>query len=99
MKVSKSFKNISCYWFACGALALSASAQAPQPPAEFWQYLLEFSDENGELIDPLEFSELDTTPAKQVVEKQDQQSHADDRTATAIKTQDPHPTPAEETLK
>jgi hypothetical protein len=46
--------------------------------------VLEFSDENGEVIDPLEFSELDTKPSEQVVEKQ---------------PQDPHPTPAEETLK
>lgn len=89
----------SCCWFACCALALSAAAQAPQPPAEFWQYLLEFSDENGELIDPLEFSQLDAMQSEQVAKNQGEESEADTHEAPTNTTKDPHPVSAEETLK
>lgn len=50
--------NISAYVFACCAVTFSAAAQAPRPSAEFWEYLLEFSDETGELLDPLELAQL-----------------------------------------
>lgn len=41
-------------WLGC-ALALSAfsvRAEAPPPPQEFWSYLMEFGDANGDVFDP-----------------------------------------------
>ncbi len=43
----------------CCGLALSifsARAEAPPPPREFWDYLLEFTDESGELFDPADLA-------------------------------------------
>jgi len=42
------------WWLGCGlAVAVfSARAEAPPPPAEFWNYLLEYGDANGDLFDP-----------------------------------------------
>jgi hypothetical protein len=32
------------------------------PPREFWLYYVEFSDERGELLDPLDYSEAQHLP-------------------------------------
>lgn len=34
------------------------------PPPEFWQYLLEYGDEQGNVIDPLEFEHLEKRPSE-----------------------------------
>lgn len=46
------------WWLGC-SLAItgfSARAEAPPPPAEFWNYLLEFGDANGEVFDPTDLA-------------------------------------------
>lgn len=60
--------NLGIYLFACCSATFSAAAQAPQPSAEFWQYMLEFADENGELMDPLEFAQLDKSQLNKMSE-------------------------------
>lgn len=50
-------------------MTVSALAQAPQPSAEFWQYLLEFSDEQGAVIDPVDFAQLESIPEKDEAER------------------------------
>ena len=52
-------------WLCCGLLlsAFSARAEAPTPPREFWDYLMEFGDEQGGLFDP---NDLDVTSRVQV---------------------------------
>lgn len=47
-----------CCGVFCGlALSIfSARAETPPPPREFWDYLLEFTDESGELFDPADLA-------------------------------------------
>lgn len=46
--------------FFCGAIFIATPviAQAPTPPSEFWDYLAEYGDENGKLLDPLEYDQI-----------------------------------------
>lgn len=41
----------------CLACSTTAWASEP-PPAEFWLYLLEFSNAQGEVLDPLDLEQL-----------------------------------------
>lgn len=43
--------------------ALSARAEAP-PTQEFWNYLVEFGDAQGEVFDPSDFATVANLPAK-----------------------------------
>jgi hypothetical protein len=45
-------------WLCCGLLlsVFSARAEAPTPPREFWDYMMEFSDDNGEVFDPADLA-------------------------------------------
>ena len=47
-------------WGVAGLLLLSSSAWGSEagPSAEFWQYLMEFSDEEGQVMDPRELEAL-----------------------------------------
>lgn len=51
------------HWIGCGlAIAapamtvLAAPAEAPPPPQEFWNYLLEFGDARGDVFDPADLA-------------------------------------------
>lgn len=46
-------------WLLLGA-CLSSLAWAASPSQEFWEYMADFSDENGEVLDPLELDEVVT---------------------------------------
>jgi hypothetical protein len=46
------------YFFSALLVAAPVIAQAPTPPPEFWDYLSEYGDENGELLDPLEYDQI-----------------------------------------
>jgi len=46
-------KLIGCLLF----LPLLARADAVSPPVAFWEYMDEFADQNGDLLDPLELKE------------------------------------------
>ena len=61
--------NSSRFFWACCFMTVSALANAPQPPAEFWQYMLEFSDEEGAVIDPVDFAQLESLPEKDEAER------------------------------
>jgi len=39
-------------------ISLPVVAQAPTPPQEFWDYLSEYGDDNGEVLDPLEYDQI-----------------------------------------
>ncbi len=39
-------------------IAGSVVAQAPAPSQEFWDYLTEYGDENGNVLDPLEYDQI-----------------------------------------
>lgn len=39
-------------------MVIPALAQAPVPSQEFWDYLEEYSDANGNVLDPLEFDQI-----------------------------------------
>lgn len=70
------------WWLGC-SLALtgfSARAEAPPPPAEFWNYLLEFGDAEGDVFDP-----NDLALATHVQEKSVQQKNVQMKTAAAKK--------------
>lgn len=43
-----------------GALLIATPvvAQAPTPPQEFWDYLTEYGDDDGDLLDPLEYDQI-----------------------------------------
>jgi hypothetical protein len=49
--------------YLCVSCSLVYASDVHAPSAEFWQYLLEFSDENGEVIDPMEFAQLQNMSA------------------------------------
>ncbi|HET8710021.1 MAG TPA: hypothetical protein VFM32_01500 [Spongiibacteraceae bacterium] len=44
--------------------AVSARAQAPALSQEFWNYLAEFGDAQGELFDPSDYAAVANIPAK-----------------------------------
>ncbi len=39
-------------------MAMPVLAQAPAPSAEFWDYVEEFGDVNGNVLDPLEYDQI-----------------------------------------
>jgi hypothetical protein len=39
-------------------VAIPALALAPSPAKEFWDYVEEFGDQNGNVVDPLEFDQI-----------------------------------------
>lgn len=39
-------------------VAAPVIAQAPAPSQEFWDYLSEYGDDNGNLLDPLEYDQI-----------------------------------------
>lgn len=47
-------------FFLFGAIltSLSVTAQTPSPPQEFWEYLEEYSDDKGDLLDPLDYEQI-----------------------------------------
>ena len=58
-------------WLCCGLLlsVFSARAEAPTPPREFWDYLMEFSDTNGEVFDPADLAAIEKIHTKIPAEK------------------------------
>lgn len=48
-------------WLCLLWLILPVMAYATAPSQEFWDYMADFSDENGEVIDPLELDEAIST--------------------------------------
>ena len=81
MKVN--YRHIGFYLCLSGSLVYAADVQAPS--AEFWQYLLEFSNENGEVIDPMEFAQLHQLP-----------DNADAQQTAISSTSNPHSSAAAE---
>lgn len=53
-------------------IAVPAIAYAPTPSQEFWEYMADYADDNGDVIDPLEYDqilrmkEIDAAPIKEV---------------------------------
>ncbi len=45
------------YWFWWLLLFVSPVVYAAAPSQEFWEYMADYSDENGEVVDPLELDE------------------------------------------
>jgi hypothetical protein len=45
-------------WYAL-LVSLSARADTPSPSVEFWQYFAQYSDDNGELFDPIDLVETE----------------------------------------
>jgi len=43
-----------CWWL---LLFVSPAVYAAAPSQEFWEYMADYSDENGEVLDPLELDE------------------------------------------
>jgi hypothetical protein len=46
------------YFAGAMLVAVPVIAQAPAPSQEFWDYLAEYGDDNGDVIDPLEYDEI-----------------------------------------
>lgn len=53
-------------WLCCGLLlsVFSARAEAPTPPREFWDYLMEFSDDSGDVFDPADLAVIEKVKEK-----------------------------------
>ncbi len=54
------YLHIGFYFCLSGSVVYAADVQAPS--AEFWQYMLEFGNDKGEVIDPMEFAQLQQLP-------------------------------------
>ena len=39
-------------------IAVPAIADAPIPSQEFWEYMTDYSDDNGDVLDPLEYDQI-----------------------------------------
>lgn len=46
------------YFFGAALIALPVVAQAPTPSQEFWDYIAEYGDDNGDVLDPLEYDQI-----------------------------------------
>ncbi|RYY02982.1 MAG: hypothetical protein EOO53_09860 [Gammaproteobacteria bacterium] len=46
------------YVVASMLMALTAIAETPTPPKEFWDYVEEFGDDKGNVLDPLDYDEI-----------------------------------------
>ena len=62
--------------------ALSARAEAP-PTQEFWNYLVEFGDAQGEVFDPSDFAAVANLPEKARSEFNRAQEHSSSELAPA----------------
>ncbi len=51
---------LSPRYYVLGAvlMAMPALAQAPAPSQEFWDYVEEYGDANGNVLDPLEYDQI-----------------------------------------
>lgn len=58
------------YFVGAILIASPAIANAPVPSQEFWEYMAEYGDDNGDVLDPLEYDQIlsmkenDITPNK-----------------------------------
>ncbi len=51
--------QLSRMWFVGGILiAFPVMADAPTPSQEFWEYMADYGDDNGEVLDPLEYDQI-----------------------------------------
>lgn len=79
MKVN--YLHIGIYLCVSGSLVYAEDVQAPS--AEFWQYMLEFSNENGEVIDPMEFAQLQHLPDNAEANRAQQSSTSNPHSSVA----------------
>jgi hypothetical protein len=60
------------YFVGAVLIAVPVIADAPTPSQEFWEYMAEYGDDNGDVLDPLEFDQIigmketDITSAKEM---------------------------------
>lgn len=47
-----------CWLLSLLLFAIPVLAEAPVPSQDFWEYMTDFDDENGNVLDPLEYEEL-----------------------------------------
>lgn len=40
------------------AILIAVPAIADAPPQEFWEYMAEYADDNGDVLDPLEYDQI-----------------------------------------
>lgn len=61
---SRSWIKLNHLWLYVGLVfsAFAARAEAPPPPREFWDYLMEFGDEQGEVFDPVDLAAVAKMP-------------------------------------
>lgn len=50
--------SLRYYWLGSVLMAIPALAQAPAPSQEFWDYVEEYGDANGNVLDPLEYDQI-----------------------------------------
>jgi len=58
------------YWLCLLSFALPVMAFAAAPSQEFWEYMADYSDENGEVVDPLELDEAIAAKEQDLYEKE-----------------------------
>lgn len=74
-------RNVHVYALGLLTLMLSQITFAEStPPPEFWEYLMEFSDDKGNVLDPIELDET-----KNLTRKVDDKTPADTDSAAARK--------------
>lgn len=59
-------------------IALPASAATTPPSEDFWGYMQDFSDENGDVLDPIEYDQLLSMKNDDVSQSEDQDDELDD---------------------
>ncbi len=57
-KLRRPTLKVHCWIFSLLLLAIPVLAEAPGPSQEFWEYMTDFDDENGNVLDPLEYDQL-----------------------------------------
>ncbi|GGY69898.1 hypothetical protein GCM10011613_12830 [Cellvibrio zantedeschiae] len=45
-------------FFGMVLIGVCVCADAPPPSQEFWEYMIEYGDEKGEVLDPLEYDQI-----------------------------------------
>ncbi len=69
------------YWLLWYALIFSVAAQAETTPlpTEFWDYFIEYGDQQGDLFDPLDLAEADQVEQhKESLRSQSGEANRDD---------------------